>query len=534
MDTTKNAHARAHNFCDADHTFSSNQPTAKTNFDFFATQITPTLDQNHSNSSKGLSVCFNGDNKTKCFINDRSRTRENVYHLDSRFCIGNDSAHNLYNSIETELKTFLNHKRIDNGKNQVARMQHRKYKQALSTICAGLFQASRKNLDLAVSRNTGKTSRSLIDMQDFFTHKGYCSMVKGIRGELSKTTTLLTPHASFDYLVKLYDLKVRLVDNAYFIKIKSKKNKDGESKELPLPTDYHGTRTLNRMNNEVTLYINNMLEHTVTHGNELLFPSTDRIFNNGTLNNGGRMYGGDHLQLAGSKKAHHTGLTKYRKDIFIDGETVIEPDYKHLHPSLVYWMAGSELSSDPYVVDGYSRKAIKLAFLILLNVSSKAALVKAVNFSSNPDNIAKYDCYIKERKTYANNLMNGIITPEPKPPFGIWAYDATKKTKFKKVSEHLFIHGFEPNTDGNALVNAILAKHQTIEPLLFTKTLGVELQRIDSDIMAKVLAMLAAQNRPALPVHDSIVVKRSDINHAITAMQEAYQAVTGQTANIDF
>lgn len=456
-----------------------------------------------------------------------------VYFLDGKFTIDTNIGLKLFN---TELPEYLAHlNRVNSNQRIIRKLKNtEQHLEAFKTLLAGLSHCSRNKMSLAVSRdgalNTNK--RYLIPMMDYLTTKGYCTMTKGSKGTYVALTTELTPTASMETLQKLHDLKLKVSKNATFLSIKSAKATG--KKSVPLPTTYGGKRLVNTLNRPILSYLDCILSHRVTHNGMMLLPSHTRIFNNGSLNEyGGRLYGGCHLQLSGSIKPHHTALTQYRKDILIDDERTIEIDYKHIHPSLLYWQSGIELKDDPYLIDGLERSDVKLVFLVLMNISSKTELIKAIKFSSVQSNIDLYKDYINKRKEWALSKLSGIEQEQPSPPFGIWKKAAEDSIQgYNKVSEHLFVDGFSPDTNALELVNAILDKHQPIEHLLFTKTTGLQLQCLDSSIMMNVLSILSARNIPALPVHDSIVVRMRDLETGLRAMKDAYQDYTGLPAKV--
>jgi hypothetical protein len=90
-----------------------------------------------------------------------------------------------------------------------------------------------------------------------------------------------------------------------------------------------------------------------------------RVFNNGRWDHGGRFYGGWWQRLP---KAD-------RKRLLIDGEEVVELDFKALHPRLCYHLTGQPLGHDldPYVLPGLVgegvRPIVKVAFNQLLNMT---------------------------------------------------------------------------------------------------------------------------------------------------------------------
>ena len=86
-----------------------------------------------------------------------------------------------------------------------------------------------------------------------------------------------------------------------------------------------------------------------------------RVFNNGSFRLGGRFYGGFWITLP----------KEIRRHLLIDGEPVVELDFKALHPRLCYALSGRPLPSDidPYAIDDLPRPVVKKAFNQLLNAA---------------------------------------------------------------------------------------------------------------------------------------------------------------------
>lgn len=88
-----------------------------------------------------------------------------------------------------------------------------------------------------------------------------------------------------------------------------------------------------------------------------------RIFSNGSFEQGGRFYRGWWQGVPRS----------LRRYIRIDGEPVVEWDYKAMHPTMLYLEAGIPVTDDPYLkgVDARHRDLAKHAFNALINAPNK-------------------------------------------------------------------------------------------------------------------------------------------------------------------
>lgn len=89
-----------------------------------------------------------------------------------------------------------------------------------------------------------------------------------------------------------------------------------------------------------------------------------RIFNNGSLAQGGRLYS-QHQQLR----------SVVREKIKINDEPTIELDYVSIHAHLLYWRATGDIyrGSDAYTIPDVPRPLAKIAMQVLLNCTSRSA-----------------------------------------------------------------------------------------------------------------------------------------------------------------
>jgi hypothetical protein len=189
-----------------------------------------------------------------------------------------------------------------------------------------------------------------------------------------------------------------------------------------------------------------------------------RIFNNGSWNEGGRLYGG-HWEAAHKD---------WRRRLTIDGETTVELDFKALHPHLLYIQAGAVMPDDPYTVsvDGRAvdRGLGKVTFQRLLNGTSGRRALR---------------CEARDREAL---------------PEGVTFRD--------------FV--------------AALRKHNSDIEGCFGNGEGLRLQKIDSDMAMYVLRRLSCERGIAvLPVHDSFIAQAKHGGTLWQAMEEAFGLFVG-------
>jgi hypothetical protein len=126
--------------------------------------------------------------------------------------------------------------------------------------------------------------------------------------------------------------------------------------------------------------------HWITEENLILLtprPRVYRSFVRGSWNLGGRFY------------AFWQNLPKrLRAELRINGEPVARPDYKALHPSLIYAQAGLRMDHEPYAAGpGFSYDDCKKAFNIAINARTPSAAIWAIADHLNADRSRAVDLY---------------------------------------------------------------------------------------------------------------------------------------------
>jgi hypothetical protein len=93
----------------------------------------------------------------------------------------------------------------------------------------------------------------------------------------------------------------------------------------------------------------------------------NRIFHRGSFEYGGRFYGG-HWQNVGERVAQFQ----------IDGLPVSEVDYVAMHIQMLYDEVGKPMPRDPYEINGWPRKQVKIAMLIGINARTNMNAIRAL------------------------------------------------------------------------------------------------------------------------------------------------------------
>jgi hypothetical protein len=182
-------------------------------------------------------------------------------------------------------------------------------------------------------------------------------------------------------------------------------------------------------------------------------PAVLRVFNRGSFKKGGRLYG----WWQGLRAAE-------RAQLLLNGQEVLEPDYRQLHAAIIYAQREIRLPGDAYETAEFSRAFGKMAFNIVINARSHRSAVWAV----------------------AKEL-------------GVDRQTASK------------------------LLTAIIAKHKAISDI-FCSDAGVSLMKIDADITLCAVQLCQGNGIAVLPVHDSLIVPEANAEEAAEIMREAFAA----------
>ncbi len=130
---------------------------------------------------------------------------------------------------------------------------------------------------------------------------------------------------------------------------------------LPIPQT-HDNKVREEEMREVNAYLRDV-EVTCEHPFDPTQCYLVRIFNNGSFDEGGRLYMGWWQSIP----------SKARKSIKIEGQPTVELDFAQMHPTMLYGEYASDTlwKEDPYEVEGLPRKATKKLFNAMINASGK-------------------------------------------------------------------------------------------------------------------------------------------------------------------
>ena len=194
-----------------------------------------------------------------------------------------------------------------------------------------------------------------------------------------------------------------------------------------------------------------------------------RIFNNGDFDQGGRLYGGFWQAMTSSDRL---------ENILIDDEEVVELDFGQMGLMLLYALEGeTPPAGDLYDLTEFGIPA-----------SARPGIKKVVQSAINASK------------------------PLKRMPKG------ARKTIPSSISLA-------------RVMSAIRAKHGAVAQK-FYGGVGMQLMRLESDILVEVLLAANREGIVALPVHDAVLVRTSHQDRAVEIMIKVFQDHTGLTPEV--
>jgi hypothetical protein len=238
--------------------------------------------------------------------------------------------------------------------------------------------------------------------------------------------------------------------------------------------DYRDTRETRRMrrdlaqDNEYLAALRIDVPGTERRGRHMVF--NNNCFVMPTPGNGlYRVFSRESFALHGRAYGWWQNIPEAARAILtINGEPVVEADYKSLHPTILYNEAGIRFSGDPYDIDGFKRSDIKLGFVIAINAKNPLAAIAA---------LAKH---LGTDRRHASNV-----------------------------------------------IAAIKRRHKPIEKQ-FCSDAGVRLMRTDSELILTAMRAMNDNGEPALPVHDSLIVPARCEAQTTAKMIEIFEKIVGR------
>ena len=398
------------------------------------------------------------------------------------------SFHPIANETVSLLKEIVNPSVFEaSDKNSTRKITLDKRYDCLIRILSSVITLTKLDLNTGLYRThkTGSFSgspvpyRVFVFVSNYLIEEGYLVKVQG-----NQSTGKATSYSITQKLVDFY-LEAELKPNDFMLidlvraRYPSQFNDKGKKVQGKLVTrinEAEGYEDEQRIVRGINDYL---IKHTLS---DIPFTGLFRSFSNYSddkkrLTEGGRLYaeGGGYQSLKLNK----------RLKLKIDGEPVAEVDITASHFTLIYLVASMldsrvvtvNFNEDPYRIKGIPRAVVKQWI---------------VDFSAK----------LK--------------------PLTRWSSDSVGKLKEKGI--HLVIY---PVKD---VGKAIMRKYPFLETLTSANVTWGYLQRREADAIIMTMRRLYQEHDvPAYPVHDSLIVKRSDVPLVERIMKESFSSIIGFT-----
>ncbi|MEM8496394.1 MAG: hypothetical protein AAF542_00135 [Pseudomonadota bacterium] len=223
-----------------------------------------------------------------------------------------------------------------------------------------------------------------------------------------------------------------------------------------------------------------------------------RVFNNGSLESGGRFVGGWWQSIPKEMRKYiHISHARHPNA----HRRVAEIDYSAMHPSIAYALVGQALDFDPYDVSSAlshfenfdsraTRKVAKMTLNALLNAGSIDRGIKAIR-----SDLVK----LRDR--------NGVQTGKPYEPPGCPPIDKLAKELLE--------------------LNHVIAE-------FIGSGSGVRLMNIESKIAEQtMMSVVNISGAAVLPVHDSFLIRQSHVEDLEKSMRNAFEMVLRVPCKVD-
>lgn len=350
----------------------------------------------------------------------------------------------------------------------------------------------------------GIGARKVKDVIDFFENQGYIEVLVGsydYRSEWKSYPTIVRFKEKLYDLVDMQDLRLYIPDERLVFPIVLKDRED--KKHIGFDVD----ERVNKMEKELNDY-NDSFKDVLIEFNGEPIPALEykRSFS-GNLYQGGRLFAhGGSVQLL----PEHYRL----KYLTLDKETVVEVDYKSIHPNMMYEaLAQQKNSVYKLAVKGFDPYAADSSFI---EVDEVAIAKHKMKFG-----LSKYD---PVRKLYKRSLLMAINCKDVTETRNAISQDIFKdKRRPDEDREYIGLS----NPDLGKVLEA-LSEHNYLIEDHFYKDYGVKLQYVDSKIALRVIELLLQEGQTCLAYHDSFAVKSFVQPLLEAAMMQAWKDVMGE------
>ena len=382
----------------------------------------------------------------------------------------------LNNSNKFDFYLFLDYESFESlylkfcKKTKLRRISDKKYKNNFSVLMANLIKTSQNNKYLALSfsktyyiisedYNPKKIRWDIIsNIIDFLKKENFIEINIGYKKHNFSRLTRIKLKEDALKLFKNVVVKTDFKNYSYIV-LKDEDKNYSEFKRTPL---------IKRREKVVKDFNLLLSKNYVTINNKIIETNPMyRVFNNNSLKQGGRFYGGEFQRIS----------KEDRKKIKINGKETVELDFSCLHINLLYDKEKIKYKDDAYEI-GYkrehSRKIIKFILITMLNSSSKKDAISAVRY-------------------------------------------------------HLNRNGNKSAVNIEKVVDLLLEKHEKIKKYFFKKKNGLSLQYQESLVAEHIIKNFIYGKDPKviLPIHDGFICEKRYEKKLEIIMKQAYKKFIG-------
>tara|TARA_R110002124_G_C8907032_1_gene510296 strand:+ start:27 stop:1394 length:1368 start_codon:yes stop_codon:yes gene_type:complete len=421
-----------------------------------------------------------------------------VIRLDKSLALAD--AHHLKDYRTSKSVDSLVNELLDEISHKFKNFYRGKYQQVFSYLLANLFYASSHGKGVLYDRAKNKRCLIQLTIIDFLSDKGLIDSIiqpPNDKGNCSYITAM----PELTNLLNVH--KIRIANgkkefNPLVLRNEQKK----ELSTLRLRTYKKGI--YKALVEGVELHNAYWESNAVTIKKKVVIPFLHRVFNINT-DLGGRFYG-----------LHQQFPSKERSTFLFNGKPTVELDYSSLHIAILYAWKGIEMIGDPYRIKDYDRDAVKGIFLRLVNVKNLSSLEGVITMSAKESTKERYSKYKKDREHFELRASKGLVARAP--------------TKPKFIDSH--IENVPTGFNSKQFIKDLKQRHSAIKSLLGDNDIGLRLQRADSELMNTILVDLYSRKLPVpcLPVHDSLICRKSNLELIRLTMQHHFKLMFG--ANI--
>lgn len=413
--------------------------------------------------------------------------------------------------------------------------------EAMSTLLANLYAHGNRQGILYSRNNSGKGDRLIMALVDYLAEQGLIVSTIQPRNEAGCSSFI---QAKPELIRRLNIAKVRIA--------KSKDHRplvlrDKNKKELSTTRlQRHTPREFKRLTKAVELHNSWWENNSATLSTKPVIPVLHRVFNKSEsmrvkmLKKSGAFSDSDSFSdtlasndatngqalkdnpfpfLGGRYYGIYQGIpSKDRAKILFNGKQTVEIDYKSIHISILYSWAGVSMIGDPYIVDGYERSVVKSIMLRLVNAKSLSHLRSVITSSAKESRKSAYKEYKESRAAFERDTAK--------------SYKARAPYKPKWIDSH--IKNIPTGFDAKRFIDDFMARHSAIAEWFGSDDIGLKLQLADSELMTSVMVDLYDRKKPipVLPVHDSLICRKSNLELVRLTMRHHFKKMFGTSIQV--